>query len=138
MIYRVPESEMEYEGDVRYFNNVPFTGIGYEVFKSGQLKSESEYKEGLEHNVCKEWYLNGQLKSMTQCKKGMKYGLEKFFYEDGEKKSESHFEWGIELDHIEWSKSGEILVERKLDSDSPESNYKILQKFRRVYGSPDD
>lgn len=138
MASRIPESELEYDSDIRCFNGIPFTGIGFELFDNGELRAESEYKDGLEHNICKEWYSNGQLKQKTECKRGMKHGSSFAFFEDGEKKVESHYEWGIELDYIEWSHDGKLLVERKLDPESPESNYKILQKFRRIYGELDN
>lgn len=137
MLNKIPESELEYEDDIRCFNGEPFTGVGYDLFDNGELKSEYEYRNGLEHNICKEWYANGQLKEQIECKRGMKYGESISFFENGLKKIESHYEWGVELDYKEWSQVGELLIERKLDPDSPDSSFKILQKFRRVYGDPD-
>ena len=59
-------------------------------------------------------------------------------YEIWNKLSKKHISKAIDGLAMEWSHDGDLLVERKLDPESPESNYKILQKFRRVYSDSDN
>lgn len=134
MSLRVEESELEYDGDLRCYDDLPFSGVGYEVYQNGALKAETTYVDGLPSGACREWYPDGKSMSEIECKKGMKFGLCRHWSSNGSLRSEAHYEWGIELDYAEWDETGKLVLERKLDPESPESNYGILQKFRRVYG----
>lgn len=132
---KVLESELEYDGDLKCLDGVPFSGTSFELFDQGAPKLESEYIDGLESGVCKEWFANGQLKSCVHCKNGMKHGISEIFFDNGHKQVNSLYEWGVEISYDEFTKKGELVISRKLDPNDENSNYKILEKLRRVYGA---
>ena len=59
MEQRVAASELEYDGDIRTYCGEPYNGVAYDLFNDGSLNTEYEYKDGLEHNICREWYKSG-------------------------------------------------------------------------------
>jgi len=133
MLNRILFDELDCDGDIRILDNEPFTGIAYELFEDGCLSMEYEYKAGLTNNVCKDWYPNGQLEEITECKFGLKHGSHKEFFDDGKVKVEAFFEWSIQLERKEWSNSGDLIEDWKLDPNDPNSNYDLLLHYRKMY-----
>lgn len=68
----------------------------------------------------------------------MKYGIEKKWYANGNIKSESEFEWGVELSFVEYDERNKILTKREINKEDPNSNYKILLKFRKAYSDDEN
>ena len=130
---RVSEDQLEFDEDIRCLDGKPFTGIGCEYFPDSTLKSETPYKDGWVHGLAKEWYPGGQLLSECHCRRGVKFGRYREWHPNGELKIDANYELGIELEYLEWDEGGELKKQRKLDPDSPNSNYKSLQKLRSVY-----
>ena len=58
------------ESPIMYSEKGLFNGIGFDVYKDGQLKFENNYTDGEKDGSFKKWYENGQLKSERNWKDG--------------------------------------------------------------------
>lgn|SRR5690606_4368805 len=80
------------------YNGEPFTGIAYEYWPNSQiLHNESEYVDGFEQGLQREYYTNGQLRLEY-------YKKEDFIYNHMKK-------WNIQgalIYHVEYDKHGNI------------------------------
>jgi antitoxin component YwqK of YwqJK toxin-antitoxin module len=130
---RVNEDLLDYDDDLRTYEDEPFTGVGYARFPDGKLRSETSYRNGLPHGLVKKWDSSGRILSECECRRGMKYGRYREWHPNGCLKIDATYEWGIELSYSEWDEAGELLQTRVLDPNAPDSNYKILLKFRKIY-----
>ncbi len=131
---RIEEDMLEFDDDVKCYNGVPFTGIGFEKYPNGNLKSETPYEDGFQSGTSREWYSTGQTMCELEWKKGARFSKRKCWYQNGVVKSVSNYEWGIELNYKEYNEKGELVTDRELDPNSPDSQYAVLLKFRQVYG----
>lgn len=129
---RINEDQLEYEDHLRCYDDVPFTGVGFEVFSNGRIESETHYKDGLADGLVSEWDETGVLRAQFSCKKGMIHGSSKTWHANGVLKEDAHYEWGVELDATESDEQGTVVAQRKLDPNNPESNYKILLNLRKI------
>ncbi|PCN42172.1 hypothetical protein B9C88_22340 [Brevibacillus laterosporus] len=129
----VDEEMLDYDEDIRTYYDHPFTGIGYIKHPNGVTKRETQYKDGLPHGFRREWFSNGKIKTEYELKRGRVHGRRTCWHSNNSIKSIAHYEWGVELDYTEWNENGELIEKRKLDPESPDSNYKILLKFREYY-----
>jgi antitoxin component YwqK of YwqJK toxin-antitoxin module len=129
----VAEDALEFDGDLRCLDGVPYTGSGVDYYRSGGVRAVTNYKDGFEHGLVCEWDEGGRLQRECHARRGMKYGAEKTWHENGKLKSEANFEWGVELDYVEFDENGGLVKRRVLDENSPDSSYKILLKFRAAY-----
>ena len=71
-----------------------FTGIARDNHKNGQPRIEWPMKNGLMHGEIREWYSDGKQLSVTEFKDGERCGK-----------------------NVEWSKNGELYMERVYDHD---------------------
>lgn len=131
-VLRINEDLLEFEDNLRYYNDAPFNGVGYELFANGQLENETPYQDGLAEGQVSEWDEMGRLRAQYSCRKGMLHGGCKKWHANGVLMEDSHHEWGVELDCKEFDEQGQLVQQRKLDPDNPESNYKILLKLRKI------
>lgn len=129
---RICEDLLESEGDLTYYKDKPFTGVGYEYFPNGQLYVEIAYRDGFPDGLWKEWYSDGQLAFESEYKDGIKHGVTNRWYSSGVQKSIEHYEYGIQLDYKEWDENGNIVISEVLSPDS--TNYRLLQHSRELYG----
>jgi len=134
----IDEESLEFDGDLRCLNGTPFTGVGIDHYRSGSIRAITNYKDGLEHGLIQEWAEDGNLAGECHARRGMKHGIERKWYPSGKIRSESDFEWGIELYLIEYDDNGNVVRKREIDKDDPNSNYKILLKFRDAYSGDND
>ena len=59
---RVDMDELTFTDDYIYtYNDIPFTGVGYELGEDGRLISEVTYENGSDVGLAREWDENGQL-----------------------------------------------------------------------------
>ena len=88
---------------VFYLENTekPYTGIAFELYKSGLKKKEKSFKNGKEDGLWTFWYLDGRKKEEGIYKNGKEDGLWTFWYLDGRKKEE-----GLYMD-------GKLISEKK-------------------------
>ncbi|BAH45442.1 toxin-antitoxin system YwqK family antitoxin [Brevibacillus brevis] len=129
----VDEEMLDYDDDIRTYCDQPFTGIGYVKYPNGVTKRETHYKDGFPHGFRREWFPNGKIQTEYELRRGKVHGRRTYWHSNDSIRSIGHYEWGVELDYTEWSENGELIEKRKLDPESPDSNYKILLKFREHY-----
>ena len=79
----------------------PYTGIAFELYKSGLKKKETSFKNGAKNGLATRWYKNGQKKEIGTYKDGEPDRLWTFWYLDGRKKEE-----GLYMD-------GKLISEKK-------------------------
>ena len=68
-----------------------------EYYKSCQLMSERNYKDGKLHGLSRRWHDNGKLMSEHYYKDGEYHGCNRIWYNDGQLESETYYWEGIEL-----------------------------------------
>ncbi|WP_028590068.1 toxin-antitoxin system YwqK family antitoxin [Paenibacillus massiliensis] len=134
----VDEEMLDYDDDLRIYDDELFTGIGYSNHPNGVIKRKTNYKNGLPHGIRKEWYSDGEIQSEYELKRGRIHGCRTCWHSNGSIKSIAHFEWGIELDYTEWDQNGKLIEKRELDPKSPDSNYDVLLKFREYYSKQEN
>ncbi|WP_052947761.1 toxin-antitoxin system YwqK family antitoxin [Aneurinibacillus tyrosinisolvens] len=127
---RVDEELLEFDDDLRCYNDSPFSGIGYENYPNGNLKTETLYKDGFQHGLSREWYPTGEIKSEFFWKKGSRYSKRQEWHRNSNIKSIANYEWGIELDNKEWDENGNLIKSEIIDPNSP--NYFLLLKYREI------
>jgi len=71
----------------------PVDGTVIEFHENKELKSETNYKNGLKEGIQKSWYENGQLQEETKWIRGEKDGLHKEWYDNGQLKSKIISKW---------------------------------------------
>lgn len=121
-----------YEVDAILYNGVLYTGIGYELYGNGNLKSLSYYKDGYEYGVTKRWYIDGTLKEEEEMLHGQKNGKNTIWHQNGKVNSIAMYEYGIELEYQEWDEDGNLLAQRVMDEKDPSSLYNALVKLRDI------
>lgn len=84
-------------------------------YESGQISSESNYKNSKQHGVSRSWYESGQKESESSFMADEPYGVWSHWYENGQKSSEMKFITDnrifsmvptMKLYEIQWSEDG--------------------------------
>ncbi len=125
---RVNIDDLDLYDYVYYFKDKPFTGIAFELFESGSLRTETKFEFGMENGESKEWYQNGQLKNDDNLKLGAKHGICKSWFEDGKPESISTYELGILTKKEIFDEEGNQIENFELKET--DSNYQILLQNR--------
>ena len=115
------ELEMDYNDNGTIFYLVDgqlFSGIAYEIYPNGKLKSESEYQDGLEKPYLKEWYSNGKLKYEQIEEEGVVIKNKEWF-ESGTLKKEMVHTLGFCIFLKEWNASGHLIEEFEMTVNHP-------------------
>jgi len=63
-------------------------GVSKEYYKNGKLRLKENYQKGKLEGICKEYYQNGELKSKSEYVSGKKQGIFKDYYKNGKLQSE--------------------------------------------------
>ena len=110
------------------YEGKPFTGIAYETWANGGLRSEAEFVDGLKSGLSKDWFQNGQIKSEMNLRQGDGHGLSQTWYENGQLKSQTICEYGIKLSEKVWDNAG--LLTRNFQLKEDDFYYSILKRRR--------
>ncbi|CAH2214824.1 toxin-antitoxin system YwqK family antitoxin [Tepidibacter aestuarii] len=110
--------EYIYCGDMLFYKEKPFTGLRYELYPEGQLRSLTPYENGFNNGICREWYTTGELMCEYESKRGVNNGSKTYWHQNGLIKSIANYELGIELDYKEWNGKGNLVKSRKFDPDN--------------------
>jgi antitoxin component YwqK of YwqJK toxin-antitoxin module len=93
------------------------TGIVKECYKSGELASEGEFKDGKSDGVTKGYYKNGQLKYTINVKDGKRDGAGKGWHENGKLKYIQNWKCGIEDGVTKvWHQNGQASFEKTFEN----------------------
>ena len=127
----IDEIEIEYSdggSPIYTWKDEPFTGVAYELGADGTLLNETAYVDGIQDGTTKSWYPNGQLESAIDMKFNRPHGNFRHWYEDGRIKNEGEAELGHVLRRKEWSASGELENDYRIESDPEELNSLALDR----------
>jgi antitoxin component YwqK of YwqJK toxin-antitoxin module len=128
---RVPEDSLDYTGDGFYYlDERPFTGVGYSVSEDGWLETETEYRDGLEWGLRRQWYAPNKLLAEAELSRGVKHGKERLWHRNGKLKEEGDYELGTTLKRKKWDENGNL--EEDFELKETDSNFKLLQQFREI------
>ncbi len=127
---RVKDDLLDYEGDALSLDGVPFSGICYSEYPSGNLKEEFNYIEGFPCGLCQQWYEDGQLKFEYVAIKGQAPNEYLEWFENGRLKIRKKSDFGVEIEYSEWAEDGSLIAERRLADDSP--MWKVIDRLKKV------
>jgi len=111
----------------------PFTGIGFDLHKNGQIASEIEIVDGFEEGTIRKWYPSGKIRLEGYGRLGERYSWSKEWFENGNLKCEILAEYHVLVKKKVWNEQGEIVSEYErpsLDRDLIESSRK--QELRLI------
>lgn len=90
-------------------DQIPFTGVLFEVFPNGTKKLEQEFYEGRKHGTETLWYPNSQLRSVSEFSHGILNGSQIEWYHDGSPAREMNFSNGKQSgQQIGWEENGDL------------------------------
>jgi antitoxin component YwqK of YwqJK toxin-antitoxin module len=119
--------EQDWE-DFITLNDEPFTGIVYENWPDGTLRSETEIENGLRKGFDRNWYESGQPQAESYHDRSVKSGFSREWFENGQLKQEIIWEWGIMIQKRHWDENEKLISEYQITSDS--LSFKTLQIVR--------
>jgi antitoxin component YwqK of YwqJK toxin-antitoxin module len=106
---QVSDEALNVKEGVMYYQNQPFSGWQYELYRSGDTAVLVPFFHGKEEGLACQWYPNGRLKEQRLYEKGEKEGNHKGWWENGNKSFEYHFRKGFhEGNQKEWNESGTL------------------------------
>jgi antitoxin component YwqK of YwqJK toxin-antitoxin module len=130
---RVNHDELE-DGDdglTRWRAEV-FSGVGFELFPNGRVRSEVTYAEGIQSGPTREWYETGVLKTEDMYANGNRHGTSREWYENGKPLRDARYEHSIRVREQTWDRQGNLVIDYQLAKDSPQ--YGTLELLRRRSG----
>lgn len=128
---RIPEEELDEEGDRRLFQGKTFTGVAYDNFPDGSPACEIDFQDGLPHGIWREWRAPGRLLFESHCLHGLKHGVTVEWKDDG-RTVESVYEYGVALKRTERDRAGNTLKEESIDPGSPA--FQLVLDARQRWG----
>ena len=66
--------------------------------KNGKIWYTEEFKDGIQHGVCKDYYNTGSLKNREEYQDGLEHGISIGYYEDGRVEYIGHYRYGELVD----------------------------------------
>jgi len=130
-LLQIPDEELDGDHEMREYLGKPFTGIAYAKYSNGNLETEITCLNGRPDGLCREWHPNGQQRREWIAKSGPVHGICTEWYSDGPIKSVAKYSYGVEVSYDEWSKSGELIIHRELEMQSP--MYELIAKLEQAY-----
>ena len=134
---RVPHVELERRPDgVHYHDGEAFTGISLFVGKSGSVKAEHEFQDGVRSGTCRTFYPSGELASEEAYERDVAHGLRHEWHENGRLASEEMFEFGIRVWSRRWDDGGRQVVDYRLPNDDPRHRVLLLLRATNGFSGP--
>jgi hypothetical protein len=127
---RVPSEDIE-EGfpDNRcYHDGVPFTGIGYSLYPTGELESECAYRDGIEDGLSRQYRPDGGLVESGQWSAGHREGLWRSWHLNGVLASEEFCHFGCPLARVRWDEEGRVVEDFVLAKTDPRYQQMLVQR----------
>jgi antitoxin component YwqK of YwqJK toxin-antitoxin module len=130
---RVPSSELTPDSDcndgVYYHDGKPFTGISFSLHRNGSIRSETEFRDGLEWGISKSCYPSGALAKDIGVARGGLHGRKREWRENGQLALDEQWELGICLRRQKWNEQGELEVDFTLQPG--DQMFEMLQSLRK-------
>lgn len=92
-------------------NNVPYTGCAVQYYTNSIQAAESNFIEGYQDGIQREWYQNGLLKIEFGMKNNINHGIVKSWFENGVLKYEAEYDMGVRLWSKKYNEQGELIKE---------------------------
>lgn len=102
---------LEYRDDLIYVKkeSEPYTGITFDLYENGNLRSEFNYVKGKLNGPSTIYYESGKKESMAMHVNGIVEGLEMEWWENGNKRKEwSHKNGQVQGKVTQWKENGEL------------------------------
>ncbi|HZT79025.1 MAG TPA: hypothetical protein VFA26_02285, partial [Gemmataceae bacterium] len=135
---RVSEKELVYPGhDGRYhYDGRPFTGIAYTLYPSGELKWETEYRDGVPWGYHRKFRRDGSLE-IEETLAPYKEGYKRTWHANGQLASEEWCHFGLELTRKRWDAAGHLIGDYvRPESDDYYQRMLEMRKVWRIDGQP--
>ena len=128
----VDGDQLQFRGDLTYFEGKPLTGVALSRFNTGRKWMEATYKDGMADGLLTWWYENGQKREESTFKDGKcvtgtawKQNGEKcpdtnvvngngpayIYYKNGQKESEFTYKDGKIISNKFWDEDGNLTSE---------------------------
>ena len=132
---RVNTDLIEFTDDYVYLlDGQPFTGIGYEANDDGEIISEMEFQDGMQHGVTKGYHLAGQVKREAHYKYNTLDGFVRDWDDAGLLEREEEYEMGVCIRRKTRDSSGYLQISYELSESDPLFN--TLQLIRAAKFKP--
>ena len=108
---RINWDDLDTEDNYQYFwNDIPYTGIAFELHGNGQLSVEQEFEGGWMAGLTKEYYPSGQLKMEGDGNGSVFEGIARYWHKNGQLKTEYYHNTkrGFYPYHKEWDEEGNL------------------------------
>ena len=128
---RVNVSETEDVGIVTHYRGKPFTGICFDLYDNGKIRSEFEMLNGLKHGTGKDFDEYGNIESEYNHKDDLLTGSHKSFYKNGVLKRDIKYKNGMIVDCISYNKDGTQIVQNE---QQKEITKKLMDHVNKEYG----
>ena len=98
----------------------PFTGIIFENYPDGSVRSRSQLSNGVLHGVSEGWHTNGLLQIQEHFQNGVSHGTRTKWFESGAKMSEAMIDQGkIQGVFRRWHTNGVLAEEVEMADNVP-------------------
>lgn len=126
---RIQFDDLLYDDSGSYlFEGRPFSGVAYDCFPDGAVRSEAQFVNGRQLGRAREWHENGNVKSDGEFLGDVAHGAQTEYYSSGRPKRKSVFEFGICLESVEWSEQGLVTNRTRLEATDPANRLLTLQR----------
>ncbi|QDU23955.1 toxin-antitoxin system YwqK family antitoxin [Urbifossiella limnaea] len=115
---RVNENDLELDEDMLLLAGVPFSGVGFDLYEDGSLRSESPFRDGFRDGLCREWHPNGRLRCEWIAAQGTITGVKTEWHPGGALKAVGQYEYGVEIESREWDDAGDLISYWQIDEKS--------------------
>ena len=88
------DETITYANNITTYNNKPYTGIIFKLYKNGELAWEQNLQDGKSDGIFKQWHENGQLSYIANYKEGKKEGEYKTYDKEGNLFMEANYKDG--------------------------------------------
>lgn len=105
-----------------YYNNQPYTGIVYEMFK-GYVDVEYEVVNGAKHGVETEYSSTGAVRAKRLYEDDLLQGVTEVYHPNGNVAEKSVFYKGVCVEAWVYDENNRLTEEYKIDESSPEYSW---------------
>ena len=114
---------ISFDGDLITYDEIPFTGVIYELNEAGQIVYEGNYLRGFTNGKVQFFYNDGRLESEHNAKRGLADGESREYYQNGNLMTLSISENGVCLERYSWDEDGTLVKHEYFESNRERVKY---------------
>ena len=123
-ISQVEYSDLIFKDDVGYYGDKPYTGKVVVYHENGNKRYETNFVNGIDHGVFREWDDQGNLIEKSHMVSGKLEGKFIRFYPNGQKLFEGNYEKGeVQGKAFQWHENGQLKIEYHYDNGVEDGIY---------------